>query len=106
MTPMNLAMTTLLNGICLGAILAATMMLILRFFRRLNSTTRFTVLWMTLIAVVALLAIPLAPRGSVAPLEIELLSVASQSPAVIAAPVPAQVYWQGRKTHASHVDSV
>ena len=44
MTPMNMVMSTLLNGICLGAILAAAMMLILKFFPRLNATTRFTVL--------------------------------------------------------------
>ena len=54
MTPMNFAMTTLLNGIFLGAILAAVMMLLLKFFPRLNATTRFTVLWMTLLALVAL----------------------------------------------------
>ena len=99
---MNIAMTTLLNGICLGAILAATMMLILKFFPRLNSTTRFTVLWMTLLAVVALLATALAPRASVE----EPRAVVSPSPAVILEPAPAQVYRPEHKTHASHIDSV
>jgi hypothetical protein len=69
MTSMNIAMTTLLNGICLGAILAAAMMLLLKLFPRLNPTTRFTVLWMTLLAVVALLATPLTPRPSSRSLE-------------------------------------
>jgi beta-lactamase regulating signal transducer with metallopeptidase domain len=106
MTPMNIAMTTLLNGICLGVILAAAMMLLLKFFPRLNSTTRFTVLWMTLLAVVALLATPLTPRPLSPEPRIESLVVVSPSPVVIPAPAPAQVYWPGRKTHASHVDSV
>lgn len=106
MTPMNIAMTTLLNGICLGAILAAAMMLLLKFFPRLNPTTRFTVLWMTLLAVVALLAIPLTLRPSSPEPRIESLVVVSPSPGVIPAPAPAQVYRQGRKIHASHVDPV
>jgi len=105
MTPLNMAMTTLLNGICLGAILAATMTLILRFFRRLNSTTRFTILWMTLLAVVALLAIPLARQASLVEPRIESLTVVSPSAAVIPAPAPAQVYRPGRKAY-SRVDSV
>ena len=65
MTPMNIAMTTLLNGICLGAILAAAMMPLLKLFPRWNPTTRFTVLGITLIAVVSLLATPLVPRAPV-----------------------------------------
>ncbi len=106
MTAMNIVMTTLLNGICLGAILAATMMLILKFFPRLNSTTRFTALWMTLLAVVALLASPFARRASVANPRIESLAVISRSPDVMPAPVPAQVYRSGRKTQTSPVDAV
>ena len=106
MTPTNIAMTTVLNGICLGAILAATMTLILRFFRRWNSTTRFTILWMTLLAVVALLATPLARRAfGVAP-RIESLALVSSSPVAIPTPAPAQVYRPGRQTDTSHVDSV
>ena len=81
MTPVNIAITTFLNGICLGAILAATMTLILRFFRRLNSTTRFTILWMTLVAVVALLATPLARRASVVEPRSESRAVVSPSAA-------------------------
>jgi len=106
MTPTNIAMTTLLNGICLGAILAAAMMLLLKFFPRLNPTTRFTILWMTLLAVVALLAIPLTPRPSSPEPQIESLVVVSPSPVVIPAPAPARVYRPGRKTLASYVDSV
>ena len=106
MTPMNIAMTTLLNGIFLGAILAAVMVLLLKFFPRLNATTRFTVLWMTLLAVVALLATPLTPRPSSPEPRIESHVVVSPGSVVIPAPAPAQVYRPGRKTHASHVDSV
>ena len=105
MTPLNMAMTTLLNGICLGAILAATMTLILRFFRRLNATTRFTILWLTLVAVVALLATPLARRASLVEPRIESLAVVLPNAAVSPAPVPAQVHRPGRKAY-SHVDSV
>ena len=61
MTHINFGMTTLLNGICQGAILAAAMWVLLKLLPRLNSTTRFTVLWLTLLAVVAL------PTGLVSP---------------------------------------
>ncbi len=61
MTHINFAMTTLLNGICQGTILAAAMWVLLKLLPRLNSTTRFTVLWLTLLAVAAL------PTGLVSP---------------------------------------
>jgi beta-lactamase regulating signal transducer with metallopeptidase domain len=61
MTHINFAMTTLLNGICQGTILAAVMWVLLKLLPRLNSTTRFTVLWLTLLAVAAL------PTGLVSP---------------------------------------
>jgi beta-lactamase regulating signal transducer with metallopeptidase domain len=54
MTHLNFAMTTLLNGICQGTILAAVMWVFLKLLPRSNSTTRFAVLWLTLLAVVAL----------------------------------------------------
>jgi beta-lactamase regulating signal transducer with metallopeptidase domain len=54
-------MTTLLNGILEGAFLAVAMWLFLKLLPRLNPTTRFTVLWATLLAVVALLVGPFAP---------------------------------------------
>ena len=106
MTPMNIAMATLLNGIFLGAILVAVMMLLLKFFPRLNATTRFTVLWMTLLAVVALLVTPLTPRPSSQEPRIQSPVAASPTPVVVPTPVPAQVYRPGRKIHPSHVDSV
>jgi beta-lactamase regulating signal transducer with metallopeptidase domain len=61
MTHINFAMTTLLNGIGQGLILAAAMWAFLKLLPRVNSTTRFTVLWLTLLAVVAL------PTGLVSP---------------------------------------
>jgi beta-lactamase regulating signal transducer with metallopeptidase domain len=62
MTHVNFAMTTLLNGIWQGTLLAAAMWLLLRLLPRLNPTTRFMVLWVTLIAV---LALPVAPLASI-----------------------------------------
>jgi beta-lactamase regulating signal transducer with metallopeptidase domain len=53
MTHLDFAMTTFLNGIWQGGILAVTMWLLLKLLPRLNPTTRFTVLWFTLLAVVA-----------------------------------------------------
>lgn len=102
MTPMNIAMTTLLNGICLGVVLAAAMWLLLRFLPRLNPTTRFTILWMTLLAVVALLAVPVNPRASRPEPQAESLMVASSSPAIVPAPARAQVKLAGRKLRSSH----
>jgi beta-lactamase regulating signal transducer with metallopeptidase domain len=61
MTHVDFAMTTLLNGIWQGTFLAAAMWLLLKLLPRLNPTTRFTVLWVTLLAVVAL---PLGPLTS------------------------------------------
>ncbi len=58
MTHVNFAMTTLLNGIWEGTLLAVAMWLFLKLLPRLNPTTRFTVLWVTLLAVVALLLEP------------------------------------------------
>ena len=63
MTHVNFAMTTLLNGICEGTFLAAAMWLFLKLFPRLNPTTRFTVLWVTLLAIVALPLGPFKPRA-------------------------------------------
>ncbi len=54
MTHLDFAMTTLLNGIWQGGILAVAMRFLLKLLPRLNPTTRFTVLWLTLLAVVAL----------------------------------------------------
>jgi beta-lactamase regulating signal transducer with metallopeptidase domain len=103
---MSIAMTTLLNGVCLGAILALTMTIILKAFPRLNSTTRFTVLWMTLVAVVAVLASPFSRRASVAEPRIESLGVVSPRRAAIPAHSPAKIYPLGRRTYTTHVDSV
>jgi beta-lactamase regulating signal transducer with metallopeptidase domain len=60
MTHLNFAMTTLLNGIWQGALLAAAMWIILKLFPRVNPTTRFTVLWLALLAVAMLPVGPLA----------------------------------------------
>ena len=62
MTHINFLVTALLDGIWQGAFLAAAMLLLLKLFPRLNPTTRFSLLWVALIAVVAL---PLARLASV-----------------------------------------
>ena len=103
MTPMNIAMTTLLNGICLGVMLAAAMWLLLRFLPRLNPTTRFTILWMTLVAVIALLATPRSPRASVVETPTESLVVVSSSPEALPAPAMTEVNQSGRKARPSAV---
>jgi beta-lactamase regulating signal transducer with metallopeptidase domain len=61
MTHVNFVITALLNGICQGTVLATVMWVLLKLLPRLNSTTRFTVLWLTLLGVVAL------PAGLVFP---------------------------------------
>jgi beta-lactamase regulating signal transducer with metallopeptidase domain len=63
MTHVNFAMTTLLNGIWEGTFLALAMWLFLKLLPRLNPTTRFTVLWVTLLAIVALALGPFTPRA-------------------------------------------
>ncbi len=50
----NSVVTTLLDGIWQGTLLAAAMLLLLKLFPRVNPTTRFALLWVTLIAVVTL----------------------------------------------------
>ena len=54
MTHVNIAIMTLLNGIWEGTFLAVAMWLFLKLLPRLNPATRFTVLWVTLLAIVAL----------------------------------------------------
>jgi beta-lactamase regulating signal transducer with metallopeptidase domain len=54
MADLDIATTTLLNGIWQGGILAAAMWILLKLMPRLNPTTRFTVLWFTLLGVAVL----------------------------------------------------
>src|ERR1700686_4321279 len=65
MTHIDVAMTTLLNGIWQGVILAVAMWLLLKLLPRLNPTTRFTVLWLTMGAVLALPIGTLTARMSI-----------------------------------------
>ena len=81
MTHVNFAMTTLLNGIWQGTFLAAAMWLLLKLLPRLNPTTRFTVLWVTLLAVVAL---PLGPLTS----RVFIPGAQTDSPAIAATNKP------------------
>jgi hypothetical protein len=81
MTHVNFAMTTLLNGIWEGTFLAAAMWLFLKLLPRLNPTTRFTVLWVTLLAVVAL---PLGPLTS----RVFIPGAQTDSPAIAATNKP------------------
>jgi beta-lactamase regulating signal transducer with metallopeptidase domain len=81
MTHVNFAMITLLNGIWQGTFLAAAMWLLLKLLPRLNPTTRFTVLWVTLLAVVAL---PLGPLTS----RVFIPGAQTDSPAIAATNKP------------------
>jgi beta-lactamase regulating signal transducer with metallopeptidase domain len=108
MTPMSLAMTTLLNGICQGVILAIAMGLLLKFLPRMNPTTRFTVLWMTLLAVVALLIAPLAPRLSLPQPRTNSLAIVSSSAAPATNSASEQIRhaeWKTSPTAKLHSDS-
>jgi beta-lactamase regulating signal transducer with metallopeptidase domain len=87
MTHVNPMMTTLLNGIWQGTFVAAAMGLLLKLLPRLNPTTRFTVLWVTLIAVVVL---PLAPltTGFTPFAQTDSPAIAAASRPTSAAPAP------------------
>jgi beta-lactamase regulating signal transducer with metallopeptidase domain len=65
MTNIDFAMTPLLNGIWQGAVLAGLMALLLALVPRWNATTRFTMLWVTLLAVLTLPAGRLASNVSI-----------------------------------------
>jgi beta-lactamase regulating signal transducer with metallopeptidase domain len=87
MTHLDFAMTTLLNGIWQGGILAVAMRLLLKLLPRLNPTTRFTVLWLTLLAVVAVPIRPVIRGLSVAGLSTEPVVLSAKStPATAAFP--------------------
>jgi beta-lactamase regulating signal transducer with metallopeptidase domain len=95
MTHVNFAMATLLNGIWEGTFLAVAMWLFLKLLPRLNPTTRFTVLWVTLLAIVALLLGPFAPKAFLsgaflpgAPLHSPAIAVANTPAATALASVP------------------
>jgi beta-lactamase regulating signal transducer with metallopeptidase domain len=79
---------------------AAAMMLLLKLFPRLNSTTRFTVLWVTLLAVVSLLAIPLVRRASVAKARMQSPIVDSSDSVTMPAPAAIQVNRLESKPHS------
>jgi beta-lactamase regulating signal transducer with metallopeptidase domain len=66
MTHVNFAMTTFLNGIWQGALLAAAMWIALKLLPRVNAATRFTIFWLTLAAVAIL---PFGPMMLTAPEE-------------------------------------
>jgi beta-lactamase regulating signal transducer with metallopeptidase domain len=77
MTHLDFAMTTLLNGIWQGGILAVAMWLLLKLLPRLNPTTRFTVLWFTLLGVVALPIRFAMPGMSIPGLRAESVAIAA-----------------------------
>jgi beta-lactamase regulating signal transducer with metallopeptidase domain len=109
MTHLDIAMTTLLNGIWQGAILAAAMWLLLKLLPRLNPTTHFTVLWLTLLAVVALPIGPLIPRVSPPETQTDLLAITAMHTAATATFSSAksrQSEWKAPATPGSRLDSV
>ena len=82
MTEVNLFVTTLLNGIWEGAFLAMAMWLFLKLVPRLNPTTRFWVLWATLLAIVVLLLGPFTPKAA-APVSDSPLTRAATAAAIL-----------------------
>jgi beta-lactamase regulating signal transducer with metallopeptidase domain len=68
MTHVNFAMTTLLNGIWQGALLAGAMWMLLKLIPRVNAATRFMILWLTLAAVAILPFLPMMLTGDSASL--------------------------------------
>jgi beta-lactamase regulating signal transducer with metallopeptidase domain len=91
MTHLNFAMTTLLNGIWQGALLAVAMWIVLKLFPRVNPTTRFTVLWLTLLAVAMLPVGPLALTEPATGLSHALASVATTNAAGTPTFVPVEL---------------
>ena len=110
MTHINFAMTTLLNGICRGAMLAAAMWVLLKLLPRMNSTTRFTVLWLTLLAVVALATGPVSPRvPTTAGAQLDPLPMATTNPPVAATFAPGKTrssQWKAAQNRESHPASI
>jgi beta-lactamase regulating signal transducer with metallopeptidase domain len=91
MTHINFAMTTLLNGIWEGTFLAATMWLLLKLLPRLNPTTRFTVLWVTLLAVVALPLGPLTSRAFIPSAQTDSPAIATTNRPTTTTPAPVKI---------------
>ena len=110
MTHINFAMATLLNGICQGTILAAVMWVLLKLLPRLNSTTRFTVLWLTLLAVVALPTGLVSPRGpTTTGAQPDSLPIATTNTPVATTFAPAEIRYSELKAAAnpeSHAGSI
>jgi beta-lactamase regulating signal transducer with metallopeptidase domain len=91
MTHLNFAVTTLLNGVWEGTLLAVAMWLFLKLLPRLNPTTHFTVLWITLLAVLALVLEPFTPRGFTPGAQTTLPFAATNNPTITTlTPVKAQ----------------
>ena len=109
MTHVNFAMTTLLNGICQGTILAAAMWVLLKLLPRLNSTTRFTVLWLTLLAVMALPIGLVSPRAPIPGAQPHWLPIATTNTpgAPTFAPIETR-HWKLKSAanHESHPASI
>jgi len=100
MTHLDVAMTTLLNGIWQGGILAMAMGLLLKLLPRLNPTTNFTVLWFTLLAVVALPIRTVMPGVSIPGLRTELVAIAARS-TLAPTTFPQSETWKAESKEAS-----
>lgn len=88
MMHVNFAMATLLNGIWQGTFLAVVMWLFLKLLPRLNPTTRFTVLWVTLLAIVVVLLGPFAPRASAPGVHTDSPAIAARNKSTATAIAP------------------
>ena len=105
MTHVNFAMTTLLNGIWEGTFLAVAMWLFLKLVPRLNPTTRFTVLWITLLAIVALLLGPFTPRAFVPGAQTDSSAIAAANKLTTTASVPVKMEAPKLSSQNQHTSS-
>jgi beta-lactamase regulating signal transducer with metallopeptidase domain len=105
MTHASFAMTTLLNGIFQGTLLAAAMWLLLKLLPRLNPTTRFTILWVTLLAVVVLAFGPLVPGVFFPAAQPESPAIAASNKPAMLAPVNTEQPKAGVQKAAAPSDS-
>jgi beta-lactamase regulating signal transducer with metallopeptidase domain len=109
MTHIDFAMTPLLNGVWQGAILAGIMALLLALVPRWNAMTRFTMLWVTLVAVVALPAGRLASSTSIQGTQAGLLgppATAASAPAALSAFETRRSLWHPGPVPQSRPQSV
>ncbi len=105
MTHINFVMTTLLNGVWEGTFLTVAMWLFLKLVPPQNPTTRFTVLWITLLAIVALLLGPFTPRAFVPGAQTDSSAIAAANKLTTTASVPVKMEAPKLSSQNQHTSS-